>query len=540
MSRSRVFRSRGFERLERRLLLAGNLVATYSAGELRIDGSAAGDQAALVASPTDNRVVVMGQNGTTVNGSDTVEFNAVNDITIDLGGGDNRISLQSSTPRPAAFETLNLRTGNGDDVVFIDRLNVEQSTRINTLGGDDLVIITGAWMSDLKVMTSTGDDAIQLLDNRLSGTSSVATVAGNDAIDIRGNVFLNTPVADRFYVLAGGDVDHVSFVSNTIRNGSNVVVHGGAGNDVGQILGVLPTGFEGGSLNDANTVLRYLERHPGWRSFRELKDAVTHDVRVSIVDGVATIDGTHFDDDIYVGTRLRSLGRQEWRIVGRWGTTINGQDSIVLDDVRAFEINLHGGDDVFQMSDLFRGLGVQRTRYDAVTVDLGNGDDLFRMFFPIVNGVFSLHGGDGRDYINVNYVNASRIVVDAGSGDDTLDIYQSSVGVLLVDGKEGNDIFRINHNAFTSSTVRLYGNVGDDTVIWNQNKVLDQSKIIAVGGDGNDIIYYDSFDRKVFETEEVAPFTWQDGIYPPELHVLYRVVYLYGNFGVDPAIYGIY
>src|SRR5262245_63329664 len=163
-------RFHGFESLESRQMMAGNILANFSNGTLTLNehpGSVGKGQAVWVSQLSNGSVRVSGQlsqegGSTLINGQQSVVFSHPTNIVANLGGGRDEIKLFSTqvtgkiqilTGDPAnstndadAVEvfnaktkgTLEIRTGSG-----IDNVTVQNSQVGDGIGLDDLTISTG-------------------------------------------------------------------------------------------------------------------------------------------------------------------------------------------------------------------------------------------------------------------------------------------------------------------------------------------------------------------------------------------------------------
>src|SRR5690348_6679077 len=105
---------RGFERLENRALLAGNVTAAVVAGTLNLTGDASGN-ALLVVQTASNTWRVQGL-GTTINGGNTAFLaSGVTDITADLMDGNNFIRVAGGS----LSGSLSLTAGTGNDSIQV-------------------------------------------------------------------------------------------------------------------------------------------------------------------------------------------------------------------------------------------------------------------------------------------------------------------------------------------------------------------------------------------------------------------------------------
>src|SRR5262245_51098757 len=103
MGRSNVRARIGFESLEGRLMMAGNVAVNVTGGDLLLTGDNLGNlveirQVQLNDSPIPGRFLVRGINGTTINGQASQVFqNVTDDFQINLNGGNDRITLGQGT-----------------------------------------------------------------------------------------------------------------------------------------------------------------------------------------------------------------------------------------------------------------------------------------------------------------------------------------------------------------------------------------------------------------------------------------------------------
>lgn len=142
----------------------GNVTVAVESGVLVIRGDA-GPNGILVYHLCNGRYRLDSQNGTTLNGQSTAraplmlwngveEFGAVHGVRIDLGGGDDCVSVYGR-----AITDLVIETGAGDDGVFID--GVVSPFAIGQLNTDTIKPSFGpASIGKLHVETGSGDDTV--------------------------------------------------------------------------------------------------------------------------------------------------------------------------------------------------------------------------------------------------------------------------------------------------------------------------------------------------------------------------------------------
>lgn len=194
----------GFEVLEDRVLLAGNVtVAVNAAGDLVITGDNASNQIVIADFDGDGFADVMGLNGTAINGV--------------VNGTEFTGALPVTTP----FVVINLQGGN-------DELTIDDSNDGATIFG------AGVGGSDFRVDMGAGNDRIVAIDdgtgvgiNLNSGVINLG--AGNDVLDDN-TVGADIDVLD-LTINAGAGNDVVRLDTGALRV-DNLAINMGAGSDV--------------------------------------------------------------------------------------------------------------------------------------------------------------------------------------------------------------------------------------------------------------------------------------------------------------------
>lgn len=199
-----------FEGLERRLLMAGNVTATFQAGNLFITGDNLANGVSIVGSTVAGELVVKGLPAagiaTTVNNKNSVTFEHVKNVTVDLKSGDDivrignaaadqtRISGDLTIERGVGNKTVNvnnaaidgivsLATGQGSDVVVIDNLTAKKPVAIDTGMGNDAVTVRNSISADLTVSLGGGDDSLTFKNNAVRKACTVNGGAGRDTLN---------------------------------------------------------------------------------------------------------------------------------------------------------------------------------------------------------------------------------------------------------------------------------------------------------------------------------------------------------------------
>jgi hypothetical protein len=165
-----------FEQLEGRDLLAGNVIAALSGGNLRIKGDALDNEIRI--GITDGDLVVEGINGTTVN---------------DLGVPFIAVAGSDTVPRSLVV-TLN----SGDDCLLIEDVKVTGRTTVNGNHGDDKIEVRGdsAFTRNLTIIGGHADDTVFIHDitSPIDGRVTVGGKKHNDTIGVENTEF-NGPVS---------------------------------------------------------------------------------------------------------------------------------------------------------------------------------------------------------------------------------------------------------------------------------------------------------------------------------------------------------
>jgi hypothetical protein len=186
-------------------------------------------------SDSSDTVLIVGQGGTTVNGTDSAEFEIdQRSIKIRLRRG-NDCLVFDGTDEPD-FELprdLHARTGKGDDFVRLDTINVSGQTRVRTgVGNDDASMVDAVLSRAVRVRTRSGDDQVTILNTTTDEEARIRTGRSDDSIHIDGSEFKGP-----LLVIGGSDDDVVQMATDsdatdldTIFRGT-VVVHQRDGND---------------------------------------------------------------------------------------------------------------------------------------------------------------------------------------------------------------------------------------------------------------------------------------------------------------------
>ena len=229
-------RATAFERLESRLLLAGNVLVSLTESGLQITGDDQSNDVELVAAP--GALSLKGRLGTTINGTDapfvvsasstTLDrdlivrllggndvFSVGTDVTIrgpvhvSLGTGDDQFNLTGSS----LVERLRVDTGAGVDSVSLNRLVAEEDVIVNSSDSLLMAISESTLRQSLAVSGGAAADTIVLNTTTVTGGVSLRTGRGDDNILLKGSTLLSS-----LYVDAGSGRD-VAWIDGTAVSG---------------------------------------------------------------------------------------------------------------------------------------------------------------------------------------------------------------------------------------------------------------------------------------------------------------------------------
>lgn len=207
---SETYTALSFEGLEDRLLLS-TVTVDYSAltNELTVTGDGSSNDV-VITTNDQGQVVISGENGTTIdesspfitdNGDGTYTVTEpVDDLTIDMGGGDDSVTVEDLN----LSGNLSITTdngGNGFDTVVLTNVSTDGTLDISTGGGNDFVSIEDStFVGNGTVNMGAGDDELDAFNNAFRGqTNSVQMGRGDDLLDSGSNDFFSTVT-----VVAGG------------------------------------------------------------------------------------------------------------------------------------------------------------------------------------------------------------------------------------------------------------------------------------------------------------------------------------------------
>jgi hypothetical protein len=359
----------GFEGLEERLLLAGNLTSALAAGVLVLNGDALDNQVQLTVA-SNGQLTATGLSGTTINGVASVNFGVVNTLTVDGGVGNDSISLQAS----AASITNNVILNGGL--------------------GDDTISVTGRFGVNLTIDGGDGNDKVTVSGSTVARDVLIQTGLGNDSVNISA-----TSVSRDLSVTDTGGNNSFSITSTSVRNDTLMVL--GAGNDTVLING-LTDGVRAGATAQGLISIDF-GAGKNVLSMSHVKALGT-----ALGDGILLTGG--IGNDVFGIVDTQSAG----------GVVINTGDG--ANRVELARVQITGIGDL----DITTGFGADSLKVDRVNVaglgliDTGAGNDILQITNSRFTGMSALLGvGDDAAYLSNNFY-AFFGIFDGGAGLDAL------------------------------------------------------------------------------------------------------------------------
>ncbi len=311
----------GFDVLEDRVLLAGNVtVAFNAAGDLVVTGDNQANDISIVDVDGDGHYSVVGNNDTTVTYSDDVIQSGLFDIDANGVSTDDDVNVFNA-PVASAGDNLIVNLKGGDDTLtFVDSgvagdLGVGLDVAINMGTGNDFVDIMGAGETSfdhVSINLGVGQNGL-LIDTTTANVLKVVGGAGNDNIDI------SNFNANSLSIAGGAGVDNIgvssSFVADANVNGgagadnigvtnsniTNMSISGGAGGDIigasGSVFGDLSiSGNKGRDQVNLDTIFVTGDTSVIMDGGKDLVD-----IQNSVFDGSFSLKGGKGSDEVSVG-----------------------------------------------------------------------------------------------------------------------------------------------------------------------------------------------------------------------------------------------
>ena len=383
----------GFEGLEERLLLAGNVTSVLAAGVLVLDGDGSANQVQLTVA-SNGQLTATGLSGTTIDGVASKSFGIVNTLTVNGGVGDDTFSLNSTV---ATFTNdVTIDGGIGNDTISVTGqygadLVLDGGTGLDTISVSKAIVAV-----DINIDSGGENDKVTLSGSTAGRDVVIQSGLGNDSVTVGGMAVLR----DLSLTDTGGN-NALRIVNSTSRGDTLIVLD--AGNDsltvngltVGVRAGITALGLISIDCGDGNNLL-------SMSNVKTLGSAIGDGILVTsgIGNDVLSImdsqSGGLIQIDSGAGGDRVELARVTTNATGALGITTGlGTDSVKLDRV------------------IVGGIGI---------VDTGLGDDILQITNSRFTGVFNATAGDGNDvaYVGSNFFATTNSSVIGGLGIDAV------------------------------------------------------------------------------------------------------------------------
>ncbi len=233
--------------LENRQLLAGDVAVALSSADSR-DLVITGDDSAneiVVEEIGVDRIRVQGRNGTQVNGGSSATFTVRDDVTINMKGGNDVVTVRNLNLDNYTHNDLVIDLGTGNDTLVVEQTDVSDDLNVYAGHGHDDIEILEVRTRDTFVTGEYGNDDITIDEVTTHNTATIAGAENADTIEVRDSVIGNDLVIDGD---AGADevsVDGVDVADNisvdlgsgddysavTRSDADDIFVYGRTGND---------------------------------------------------------------------------------------------------------------------------------------------------------------------------------------------------------------------------------------------------------------------------------------------------------------------
>lgn len=409
-------RTLGFERLERREVLSGDVTATIDGGNLIITGDASNNNIVITRGAAGQVVVAGGTDAgpgteTNVNGGVTaaVLTGHTGDILIDMRAGNDRVVITNYV----APGVINATLGAGDDTFALQSRSVASLPFTR----NDAVAVTYGEVRAESVFTfaNGGNDAFAMYDANINGDVIFYGDFGNDTFTMEGATVTDSFVARAVLVDMGWGEDTVTATRTTIRD-SFTLYDGGA--TVGSNVTLTSLAVDRHvrmylSIMTDNVVIRGEDN--GLNRFRaddlvvftgDTRDDVM--IENAILTNLTVDTGAGDEGNGFFGIELRNLAVA----YDLWVNSGDGFDNILIESSTASVVRVFGG----AGSD---GLIVRNVTAADAVYDSGEQGDVVGLYDSDYNRlVVGLYGGIDQLYVGSVRV-TSAATFDGGDGEDT-------------------------------------------------------------------------------------------------------------------------
>lgn len=176
----------GFQQLENRLTMAGNVIASVSSHSLYLTGDSQANNLEII-QVGNGQYQVTGKDGTTINGQTQKTFSSMTaDLIVNLYGGNDTLKIgyyaeNVTVPTTVFNRDVKVNLGSGDDKLYIYHTNINDDVTVNAGNGADQVYLRYARIGFANVDSGINDCTINMGSNPTAGHQ--------DFVDIRQTSF---------------------------------------------------------------------------------------------------------------------------------------------------------------------------------------------------------------------------------------------------------------------------------------------------------------------------------------------------------------
>jgi len=191
---------------------------------VRLEGDALANHVEIVPGEGQNVWLVVGTDGTTINGQPQVPVVRAAGIRAVLGDGDDRLEVRGLK----LDRHLRMDLGDGDDTAVVRNVVVNgQTTWFGRRGDDELTIENGSvFRRSVKFIGDRGRDRITARDSRMLGSVRIRGNRGGDEITLRRMAFEKR---GHLWIQTGGGADRV--ILDTCKLDEDVYITTGKDDD---------------------------------------------------------------------------------------------------------------------------------------------------------------------------------------------------------------------------------------------------------------------------------------------------------------------
>ena len=416
------------EELESRYLLAGNVTAAITDGDLVVTGDNQPNEFRIIDNGSTGQIV-RGLNGTKVNGVSDGQFNtgdlAVNNISIDANGGDDDFVLRVSN----LTGNLDILGDKGNDQIEVVQSSANDAQIRGGIGVDSIKI-GQTNLREAQVFTGNGNDNVLVTASNFAAALSIETDLGNDSVSVTGSqTFFSGITPNTFSIRTGSGNDTVFVARNFIGN---------------------------------------IDMRLGDNRDEAIIEQTTVRSNAYILSDETIVSEKGRQDRVKIS---RSTFERALRFVGG-----EGNDLLIFEKSNLGEsaiIRMGNGNDLVRFQDSDFG--------GRITTDLGNGDDRMLIDQSTVKDDLDIFGRTGNDLImfyGSAFERAVEIAVSVGD-DSFYSTFSEFRNRFEIQGQGGNDFFSADLNHFQKS-VTILGQGGTDTYNEFTFNRFDASKTITV------------------------------------------------------------